>query len=192
MEMKAFILHLKQHFITYLLLKMGGERSLQFSFRHLPPQTLKKQQTENLYSLPASNIGVLGAAPSPWWEVVFCPFFNSGRQDLLLCVPSWFLNNFLPWQSSWGTKQGWVPVSVTCKARLNWTVDTQAVHPTSSQLSEGETNQTRLWEHHLSGYSAAAAGVSMAGVPTSHCSSFHSSRLFLSASLPLTLICWSA
>lgn len=65
MEMKAFILHLKQHFITYLLLKMGGERSLQFSFRHLPPQTLKKQQTENLYSLPASNIGVLGAAPSP-------------------------------------------------------------------------------------------------------------------------------
>lgn len=25
MEMKAFILHLKQHFIIYLLLKMGGE-----------------------------------------------------------------------------------------------------------------------------------------------------------------------
>lgn len=41
---------------------------------------------EPIHTLPTSNIGVLGAAPSASLEVVFCPFFNSESQDLLLHV----------------------------------------------------------------------------------------------------------
>lgn len=50
---------------------------------------------EPIHTLPTSNIGALGAAPSASLEVVFCPFFNSGRQDLLLRVPSWSLKQLL-------------------------------------------------------------------------------------------------